>query len=393
MSKRRILLATTALALLVGSAVASGQTVDPTATMTAATAGSTAGTTIGATDPTAPGPNPGAIAPVDPAGATATGAIAGTTSGATTTTATTPPTTTAANAGAFGHLSPGGRRITRALYDAQTQPVSAGTTTDGTATGTATGGTAPWTLDQIAAAKQGNGWGGVFRDMQAQGLVQARNLGEVVSGANRRAAATGGAETGAGMGAGTGTGTGTGTGAGSAPASIPLGNMPVDPTVVARRGTTVIVYANGDNATVNIGRGVGRGGAATGAGGRHEYAFARRGDDRHEIRHERWEHRPEHREHRYEHRHAHRLQRMPVIRQIPVTTGNGASATGGSAMVARGTDGGNGRILTRPTPSHATAVTQAANRHVVVTAAGGGHRYGGHESRERGGGHRGRGKD
>ena len=38
------------------------------------------------------------------------------------------------------------------------------------------------TLDQIAGMKQGGqGWGQVFKQMKAQGLVDAKNLGQVVS--------------------------------------------------------------------------------------------------------------------------------------------------------------------------------------------------------------------
>ena len=40
----------------------------------------------------------------------------------------------------------------------------------------------PLTLDEIAARRQtGQGWGQVFRDMKAQGLVQEKSLGQVVS--------------------------------------------------------------------------------------------------------------------------------------------------------------------------------------------------------------------
>src|SRR5438093_495475 len=40
----------------------------------------------------------------------------------------------------------------------------------------------PLTLDEIAAKKQGGqGWGEVFKSMQSQGLVQEKNLGQVVS--------------------------------------------------------------------------------------------------------------------------------------------------------------------------------------------------------------------
>jgi pyruvate/2-oxoglutarate dehydrogenase complex dihydrolipoamide acyltransferase (E2) component len=78
--------------------------------------------------------------------------------------------------GTFARLSPGNQKIARALFDAQ-QTAPAGTTT-GSATATKV-----YSLDEIAALKQsGQGWGGVFREMQAQGqLAGAKNLGQVVS--------------------------------------------------------------------------------------------------------------------------------------------------------------------------------------------------------------------
>ncbi len=78
--------------------------------------------------------------------------------------------------GAFSALSPGNQRIARALFDAQTTGASTGTSSTAT----------PLTLDQIAAKKQGGeGWGRIFQDMKAQGLVQAKNLGQVVSRSHR----------------------------------------------------------------------------------------------------------------------------------------------------------------------------------------------------------------
>lgn len=70
-------------------------------------------------------------------------------------------------AATFTSLSPGNQKIARALMDAQTLP------SDGT--------TLPLTLDQIAAAKSGTGWGQVFQQMQSEGLITAKNLGQVVS--------------------------------------------------------------------------------------------------------------------------------------------------------------------------------------------------------------------
>ena len=65
----------------------------------------------------------------------------------------------------FSKLSPGNQKIALALYDAQVAPAPT-----------------RLTLDQIAAKKQGGqGWGNVFKQMKAQGLVDARSLGQVIS--------------------------------------------------------------------------------------------------------------------------------------------------------------------------------------------------------------------
>jgi hypothetical protein len=112
-------------------------------------------------------------------GGTTGGTVTGTT-GTGTTTGTAPTMTTDPNAGAFDRLSPGGQKIARSLYDSQT-PAAAPVSGTPSASSAATG-TGGMTLDQIAAAKSGTGWGQVFKDMQAQNLTQAKNLGEVVSG-------------------------------------------------------------------------------------------------------------------------------------------------------------------------------------------------------------------
>jgi hypothetical protein len=68
-------------------------------------------------------------------------------------------------AGAFDKLSIGNQKVASALFQAQN-----GTTST------------PLTLDEIAAKRQaGPGWGEVFKSMQAQRLVQEKNLGQVVS--------------------------------------------------------------------------------------------------------------------------------------------------------------------------------------------------------------------
>ena len=76
------------------------------------------------------------------------------------------PSSTAATSGSFQSLSPGEQKTARALFLAQ-QP---------TATGPA-----PLSLNQIAALKEQEGWGGVFKQMQEAGLIHNKNLGQVVS--------------------------------------------------------------------------------------------------------------------------------------------------------------------------------------------------------------------
>lgn len=79
-----------------------------------------------------------------------------------------------ANAGAYDALPPGGQKIARALFAAQVPTAPA--TADGG------GGAAGWSLDEVAAARAQGGWGIVLKQMQSEGLVSAKNLGEVVSG-------------------------------------------------------------------------------------------------------------------------------------------------------------------------------------------------------------------
>jgi len=68
--------------------------------------------------------------------------------------------------GSFQSLSPGNQKIVRALFEAQ-QPTAKGP--------------APLSLNQIAASKGSAGWGEVFKQMKSEGLVNAKNLGQVVS--------------------------------------------------------------------------------------------------------------------------------------------------------------------------------------------------------------------
>jgi len=67
--------------------------------------------------------------------------------------------------GTFEKLSPGDQKIARALFEAQTT----------------SGGATPLTLEQIAAKKKHTGWGEIFKQMKAQGLVTDKNLGQAVS--------------------------------------------------------------------------------------------------------------------------------------------------------------------------------------------------------------------
>ena len=70
--------------------------------------------------------------------------------------------------GAFADLPRGERKIALSLYAAEPHH-GAGT----------------WSLDRIAAAGQHEGWGKVFHEMRADGLVHARNLGHLVSAEHR----------------------------------------------------------------------------------------------------------------------------------------------------------------------------------------------------------------
>ncbi len=103
---------------------------------------------------------------IDAAAAQTTSPVTATTTVTTTAGATTSvlPVRTPSSDGPFSRLSPGNQKIVRALYAAQTSRSTR------------------MTLDQIAALKaKDKGWGKVFQDMKAQGLVTQKNLGQVVS--------------------------------------------------------------------------------------------------------------------------------------------------------------------------------------------------------------------
>ena len=76
--------------------------------------------------------------------------------------------------GAYAKLSTGNAKIARALFDAQVKTPSSAKLL---------------TLDQLAAQKQsGQSWGQIFQSMKAQGLVQDKNLGQVVTRAQQQQA-------------------------------------------------------------------------------------------------------------------------------------------------------------------------------------------------------------
>ncbi len=90
--------------------------------------------------------------------------------------------------GPFARLSPGNQKIAKSLFDAQSAQTATGAGDGGTTASTADGsGGANWTLDEIAVAKQGTGWGRLFKDMQDAGAIpdDVKNLGELVSGRYR----------------------------------------------------------------------------------------------------------------------------------------------------------------------------------------------------------------
>lgn len=82
--------------------------------------------------------------------------------------------------GAYARLSAGNQKIARALHAAQVGAVSEGSAPAPT----------PRTLDEIAAMKQGTGWGQVFKQLHAEGLIRQTTLGQVISSSNRAARAT-----------------------------------------------------------------------------------------------------------------------------------------------------------------------------------------------------------
>jgi hypothetical protein len=96
--------------------------------------------------------------------------------------------------GAYSRLSAGNQKIALALFDAQAHVTPGSNGASSASSSTTSGATAPaakpMTLDQIAAQKQGgHAWGEIFQTMRDQGLVQEKNLGQVVSKYQRPSAA------------------------------------------------------------------------------------------------------------------------------------------------------------------------------------------------------------
>ena len=71
----------------------------------------------------------------------------------------------------FNQLSPGNKLIAKSLFDAQQ----------------AEDGDVPWSLDDIAVAKQkSTGWSNVFRRMREEYLLEAKNLGQLIASRSKR---------------------------------------------------------------------------------------------------------------------------------------------------------------------------------------------------------------
>jgi hypothetical protein len=73
--------------------------------------------------------------------------------------------------GAFEALSRGDKKIAEALFDGQMVTEN---------------GSEPLSLDLIAASKQRSGWGRIFKQLKADGLIDAKNLRELASGRYQR---------------------------------------------------------------------------------------------------------------------------------------------------------------------------------------------------------------
>ena len=171
--------------------------------------------------------------------ATGTGTVAGTGTGTGSSTGTQTSAT-----GAFSKLSPGGQKIAQSLYSSQNPPT----------------GTKALTLDQIATMKSHEGWGRVFKDMKADGLVQAKNLGQVVSGHAKTTQTTNA------TGTTSSTGSTSSTNSTQTTSSTRSGSRQVSSQRTSSRSPVVVTSGSG-RSTV-FASNAGRGGMGRGGGGR-----------------------------------------------------------------------------------------------------------------------------
>ena len=150
--------------------------------------------------------------------------------------------TQSTSTGAFDKLSPGGQKIAQSLFNSQNPPT----------------GTKALTLDQVAGMKSHEGWGRVFKDMKADGLVQAKNLGQVVSGHANSSQSNGTATTGSTQTADSSQTTNSGRTVGSRHTS----------TGSSSSSRTPIVVTSGSGRSTTFASSAGRGGMGRGGGGR-----------------------------------------------------------------------------------------------------------------------------
>ncbi len=130
---------------------------------------------------------------------------------------------------AFDQLSTGGQKHANSLFDAQ----QAGE-----------GGEA-LSLDDIALAKQETGWGNVFKQMKADGLVQEKTFGQIVSSQGKTDETIG-------NGASTDTGTATDTAATGASTGYVAKPKSSGGFARPRRTKLVVTTANGGRVTVGL---------------------------------------------------------------------------------------------------------------------------------------------
>lgn len=158
--------------------------------------------------------------------------------------------TSSSTSGSFQSLSPGNQKIARALFEAQ-QP---------TATGPA-----PLSLNQIADRKGDTGWGNVFKQMKSEGLVDAKNLGQVVSSYEHTSHLTNGTRSGTTVAATTANGRTVTTGSGHQTSSGSSGHGHGDGG--EHVSNVSVTTAGGSSAGGSNGASVTHGGGVSGNGG------------------------------------------------------------------------------------------------------------------------------